>query len=236
MKGYTRLKYACYTVNVSMAVAGNLPPMLFLTFRELYGISFSLLGLLVLVNFFTQLTVDLIFSFFSHKFNIPKTVKFTPVLTVIGLVAYAVLPYWFPNAVYACLVVGTVLFSAAAGLAEVLISPVIAAIPAENPDREMSKLHSIYAWGVVGVITVGTLFLLAFGRESWQWLILLMALIPVFSAVLYMGTEIPKMETPEKVSGALGHLKNKSLWLCVGAIFLGGAAECTMAQWASGYL
>ena len=102
MKGYARLKYACYTVNVSMAVAGNLPPMLFLTFRELYGISFSLLGLLVLLNFFTQLTVDLLFSFFSHKFNIPKTVKFTPVLTVIGLVAYGVLPYVFPNAVYAC--------------------------------------------------------------------------------------------------------------------------------------
>lgn len=236
MKGYARLKYACYTVNVSMAVAGNLPPMLFLTFRELYGISFSLLGFLVLLNFFTQLTVDLIFSFFSHKFNIPKTVKFTPVLTVIGLVAYGVLPYVFPNAVYACLVVGTVLFSAAAGLAEVLISPVIAAIPAENPDREMSKLHSIYAWGVVGVITVGTLFLLAFGKESWQWLILLMALIPAFSAVLYMGTEIPKMETPKKVSGALSYLKNKTLWLCVGAIFLGGATECTMAQWASGYL
>ncbi len=236
MKGYTRLKYACYTVNISMAVAGNLPPMLFLTFRELYGISFSLLGLLVLLNFFTQLTVDLIFSFFSHKFNISKTVKFTPILTVIGLVAYAVLPYFFPNAIYVCLVVGTVLFSAAAGLAEVLISPVIAAIPAENPDREMSKLHSIYAWGVVGVITVGTLFLLAFGKESWQWLILLMALIPAFSALLYTGTEIPKMETPEKVSGALSYLKNKSLWLCVAAIFLGGAAECTMAQWASGYL
>lgn len=236
MKGYARLKYACYTVNVSMAVAGNLPPVLFLTFRELYGISFSLLGLLVLLNFFTQLTVDLIFSFFSHKFNIPKTVKFTPVLTVIGLVAYGVLPYLFPNTVYACLVVGTVLFSAAAGLAEVLISPVIAAIPAENPDREMSKLHSIYAWGVVGVITAGTLFLLAFGKESWQWLILLMALIPACSAVLYMGTEIPKMETPEKVSGALSYLKNKSLWLCVAAIFLGGATECTMAQWASGYL
>ena len=44
------------------------------------------------------------------------------------------------------------------------------------------------------------------------------------------------METPEKVSGALSFLKNKGLWLCVGAIFLGGASECTMAQWSSGYL
>ena len=44
------------------------------------------------------------------------------------------------------------------------------------------------------------------------------------------------METPEKVSGALAYLKNKTLWLSVFGIFLGGSAECTMAQWSSGYL
>ena len=54
-----RLKYACYTANISMAVVSNLSPVLFLTFRSLYGISYSLLGLLVLINFVTQLTVDL---------------------------------------------------------------------------------------------------------------------------------------------------------------------------------
>ena len=58
--------------------------------------------------------------------------------------------------------------SAASGLAEVLISPVIAAIPAEDPDREMSKLHSVYAWGVVAVIPLFTLFLLGFGSENWM--------------------------------------------------------------------
>ena len=44
------------------------------------------------------------------------------------------------------------------------------------------------------------------------------------------------METPEKVSGALNLLKSSTLWLCFLAIFLGGSAECTMAQWASGYI
>ena len=122
---------------------------------------------------------------------------------------YAVCPLAFPQYAYAGLVVGTLVFSVSGGLAEVLISPVIAEIPADDPDREMSKLHSIYAWGVVGVITVGTLFLLAFGKENWHWLMTLMALIPALSAVLYCGTEIPKMETPEKVSGVVSYLKNK---------------------------
>lgn len=235
-KRYTRLKYACYTTNITMSIVGNLSPVLFLTFRSLYGISYSLLGLLVLVNFVTQLTVDLIFSFFSHKFNIPKIVKTMPILAVIGLFVYAVWPYVFPESVYLGLVVGTLIFSAASGLGEVLISPVIAAIPAKNPDREMSKLHSIYAWGVVAVIIISTLFLHICGSEYWQWLALFFMLVPLLSAILFYGSEIPKMKTPEKVSGVIDMLKNGSLWLCIGAMFLGGASECTMAQWASGFL
>ncbi len=233
---YLRLRSGCYTCNISMAVIGNLSPILFLTFRTMYGISYSLLGLLVLVNFTTQLLVDLVFSFFSHKFNIPKAVKFAPVLCAIGLALYAVWPWIFPQAVYAGLVMGTVIFSAASGFCEVLISPVIAAIPAEDPDREMSKLHSIYAWGVVGMVVVSTLFLLLVGMHRWQWLAILFLAVPLSSIMLFSGVQIPKMETPERVSGALKLLKNKTLWLCVIAIFLGGASECTMAQWCSGYM
>jgi MFS family permease len=100
----------------------------------------------------------------------------------------------------------------------------------------MSKLHSVYAWGVVPVILISTLFLFIFGSQNWHWLALLFMLIPLVSFVLFTKAEIPQMETPEKVSGALSFLKNKGLWLCVGAIFLGGASECIMAQWCSGYI
>lgn len=235
-QSYTRLKLACYSANVCMSIVGNLPPVLFLTFRSLYGISYSLLGLLVLINFVTQLAVDLVFSFFSHKFNIPKTVKFTPIITAAGFLLYALSPVIFPNNVYIGLALGTVIFSVSSGLSEVLISPVIAAIPADDPDREMSKLHSVYAWGSVFVIISSTIFLLFFGGENWQLLALMFTLVPIASIILYLGADIPKMETPEKVSGALSLLKNSGVWLCVFAIFLGGAAECTMAQWCSGYI
>ncbi len=214
----------------------NISPILFLTFRELYGISYSLLGLLVLINFCTQLTVDLIFSFFSHKFNIGKTVKITPILTLAGLLVYALWPVFFKESAYLGLAIGTIIFSASGGLCEVLISPVVAAIPADEPDREMSKLHSIYAWGVVGTVIFATIFLSLFGEESWYILALLLMIIPVAASVLFSGAEIPAMETPEKVSGAIKMLKNKTLILAVIAIFLGGAAECTMAQWCSGYI
>ena len=61
-----RLKLACYIANITMSVVANLSPVLFLTFRSLYGISYSRLGLLVLINYVTQLSVDLLFSFFSQ--------------------------------------------------------------------------------------------------------------------------------------------------------------------------
>ena len=231
-----RLKYACYATNVCMSIVGNLSPLLFLTFRSLYGISYSLLGLLVLVNFVTQLLVDLAFSFFSHKFNIAKAVKFTPILTAIGLVIYALSPWITPNAVYVGLLIGTLIFSSASGFAEVLISPVIAGLPSENPEREMSKLHSVYAWGVVIIVLFCTLFLLIFKSKNWQFLPLILTVVPLVASILFSGTAIPKMQTPEKTSGALTMLKDKRLLLSVFAIFLGGASECTMAQWCSGYL
>ena len=235
-QNYKRLKIACYSTNVTMSIIGNLPPLLFLTFRNLYNISYSLLGLLVLINFSTQLIIDLIFSFFSHKFNIQKTVRLMPVLALSGLTLYALSPILFSNNIYFGLAFGTVIFSSASGLAEVLISPIITAIPSDTPERDLSILHSIYAWGVVFVIFVSTIFLLIFKETNWQWLILIFSIIPIISAIFFQYSTIPQMQTPEKVSGALSYFKNKWLWICILAIFFGGASECTMAQWSSSYL
>lgn len=229
------LRLACYCANVTMSVVSALSPLMFITFHSKYGISYSLLGFLVVINFTTQLAVDLIFSFFSYKFNISKTVKSIPYIAMLGFVLYALSPVIFDN-VYLGLAIGTVVFSAAAGLAEVLISPVIAAIPSENPEREMSKLHSVFAWGVVFVVIFATSFMFLFGEENWQILTLVLSLVPLASAILFSFSEIPHMETPERVSGALAFLKRKELFICVVSIFLGGAIECTMGQWASGYI
>ena len=235
-KKYTRTKLGCYAANVTMSVVSAVPPLLFLTFRSMYSLSFSLLGLLVLIGFITQLGIDLVFSFFSHKFNIQKVIKTMPFIAVFGFVFYAVSPLIFKDFVYVGLVIGTIVFSAASGLAEVFISPIIAAIPSDDPDREMSLLHSIFAWGVVCIVVFATLFLLLFGGEYWQVLMLTLAVIPLVAALLFLGGDIPDMQTQEKVSGVLPLLKNKWLWLSFFGIFLGGASECTMSQWASSYL
>ena len=230
-----RIKAACYSMNVSMAVVGNLPPLLFITFHKLYGISYSLLGLLVLLNFSTQLVVDLIFTFFSHKFDIQRTVKLTPVLTVIGLAVFTLWPTFMPDSAYLGLVLGTVIFSSSSGLSEVLLNPVITALPSDNTERDLSMLHSSYAWGAVGVVLAGAFYLFAFGSSAWQYLVMLMACTPLISFFLYLGADMPEIHTGSDGGFSASTLRSRQLWLCVAAIFLGGALECTMAQWCSGF-
>lgn len=236
MKGYGRLRAACYTTNLTMSIVATVSPLLFITFHNLYGVSYGLLGSLVLVNFVTQLSVDLLFSFFSHRFNIPLTVKLTPWIGAAGLILYGLAPWLMPGHVYLGLVLGTAVYSASSGLAEVLMSPVIAAIPAENPEREMSRLHSVYAWGVVGVVLVSTLVLENISAAGWMILPFLFAAVPIISGILFIPVTIPNMEMPGKVSSVLSLFKSKRLWLCIFTIFCGGAAEVTMSQWSSGYL
>ena len=232
---FRRVRRGCYTFGLTMAVLINLSPVLFLTLRERCGISYGALGALVSVNFVTQLLVDLLFSFRPQYFNIPKVVRCAPLLAAAGLAVYGIWPMCFPDCAYPGLLAGTVIFSASGGLAEVLLSPVIAAIPSPDPDREMSKLHSAYAWGVGPVVLLATAFLHFFGRENWFYLPILFTAVPLTAFGLLAGAEFPDLSQGGKAAEKTP-LKSKTLWLCVAAIFLGGAAENTMSQWGSTYL
>ncbi len=222
--------------NASMAVAACISPLLFTTFHSLYKISFSKLGFLVLINFCTQLAVDLLFSFYSYKFKIDKVVRTMPVLTVLGLTVYAVFPTVFPERAYLFLAIGTFIFSAAAGLGEVLISPLIAALPSDNPDRDMSRTHAVYAWSVAAVVLLSTLFLHLTGKKMWFILVLLWLAVPLTAAVLFMLAELPTLSNGRAENGKNRSVEKRALILCILCIFLGGASENTMTQWCSGYL
>ena len=234
---YKRTKLACYMAYFTMSSVFSLPPLLFMTLRETYNISFTLLGTLVLTNFCTQLIVDLIFTFFSKHFNVPKVLKVMPLITTLGLAIYALVPTFFPDMAYAGLLLGTVIFSVSAGLSEVLLSPTIAALPSDNPQRDMSMLHSLYAFGVFTVVVISTLFLKLFGNENWMLLTLFFAALPVISAVLFMLSPIPDMDTHSDAASSNGSRKRIfGLALCVACIFFGSCTENAMSNWISSYM
>ena len=183
---FNRVKIACYMTSFAMAFVTMVSPLLFLTFKTLYNVSYSLLGLLVLINFVTQLLVDLLFSFFSHKINSVKMVKAMSFITIVGFLIYAVTPYFTTTYVYVGLVIGTIFFSASSGLAEVLMSPIIASIPSKTTDRDISKLHSFYAWGTVVVVITLTLFLFVFKQTNWQIYVFISLVFPLFTGYLFL--------------------------------------------------
>lgn len=233
---FKRTKFACYAAYFTMSSVFCLPPLLFVTLRQMYGISYTLLGTLVLINFCTQLGIDLVFTLFSRCFNVKKVVRIMPLLTSLGLMIYAVVPALLPNIAYVGLVAGTVIFSVAAGFSEVLLSPTIAAMPSDNPQRDMSMLHSLYAFGVVAMVAVSTLFLKVFGHENWMYLTAFLALLPTIPAILFMVSPMPDMAAQDNAGTQGIKRKALALALCVGCIFFGSCAENTMSNWISGYM
>ena len=236
LQNYKRTRFTCFFTFPALTPAFVLPPILFATFREMYGISYTLLGTLVLVNFCTQLGVDLVFAFFSRHFNIHKTIRTMPLLSALGLLIYALVPWLLPQYAYVGLLVGTFIFSVASGLDEALLSPTLAALPSDNPQRDMSLLHSMYGYGLAVIAVISTLFLQIFGTENWMYLTLFWAIPPIIDCILFHISPLPEISLGQESAGGSGKKRNTGLVLCAIIIFLGSAAENTMTNWISVYM
>lgn len=233
---YKRTKRVCYYLYLAGTPVFSLPPILFMTFRDMYGLSFALLGTLVVANFVTQLAVDLAFSFFSKYFNPHKTLCITPLLTSLGMLTFALIPMLFPEHAYVGLLIGTVIFSFAAGLDEALVSPTVAALPSDTKDKDMATLHSLYGYGVVTVVALSTVFLQLFGGANWPYLVFFWAIPPVIASILLFKSDLPEMNTSHGTAGEHRKSRTVGLMLCVMCIFFGSCAEGTMTTWVSSFL
>lgn len=234
---YKRTKLACYSAYFTMSSIFILPPLLFATLQDMYGISYTLLGTLVLTNFCTQMLVDLLFSLFAKKFNAKLLVRVTPLITSLGLVIYALVPSLLPQFAYAGLLIGTIVFSIASGLSEVMLSPTIAALPSDHPQRDMSMLHSLYAFGILFVIVLSTAFFALFGAQNWMYLTLFFAALPIIAAVMFFLSPMPDLQKgAEQERSKRTGKRTLGLALCVACIFFGSCAENTMSNWISGYM
>ena len=236
LQNYKRTRFTCFFTFPALTPAFVLPPILFATFRELYGISYTLLGTLVLVNFCTQLGVDLVFAFFSRHFNIHKTIRTMPLLSALGLIIYALVPWLLPQYAYPGLLVGTFIFSVASGLDEALLSPTLAALPSDNPQRDMSILHSMYGYGLAVIAVISTLFLHFFGTDKWMYLTLIWTIPPIIDCILFHISPLPEITVHQESVSHSSKKRSIGLALCAIVIFLGSAAENTMTNWISVYM
>lgn len=231
---YTKTKLACYLGYITQAIAVNLLPLLYLTFQEEFSVSLSQLGLLVTLLFVIQIVVDLIASRYGKYLSYRWGSVASFALASLGLVLMCVLPSWMPNP-YVGVLTASALLSIGGGLIEVLISPMMDAIPQDSKAGEMSLLHSFYCWGVVAVVLLSTVFFAVVGIEHWRWLVLAWAVVPALTAVLFAFVPIPPK--PEQVLGnsAASHtfLRSGLFWVMMALMMFAGAVELAPAQWAS---
>ena len=231
---YRHTLYAGYLGYIAQAIMNNLTPLLFLIFRDSFGIPLEKITLLITFNFFVQLFVDFLAAKFADRIGYRKCIVCAHIFSAAGLVGLAVFPYLFSDA-FAGLAAAVILYAVGGGLIEVLISPIVEACPTPNKAAAMSLLHSFYCWGTVLVILLSTLSLTLFGKASWRLLACLWAVVPAANALLFARVPIATL-TPTHEGMALRELFSMKLfWLFVALMVTAGACEQAMSQWASAF-
>ncbi len=233
-KNYKKTLTACYLGFVTQAISANFTPLLFLTFKETYGISLEKIALIPLIFYLTQLLVDFAATKFADKIGYRTCVVASQLLSSAGLILMAILPELMPVP-FTGILISVVFYAIGSGLIEVLVSPIVEACPFENKDGMMSLLHSFYCWGAMGVILGSTVFFAVFGIESWKILTFIWALVPLYNTFNFISCPIERLVEDGKSMSIRQLLGVPVFWLMIILMICAGASEATMAQWASAF-
>ena len=233
-KNYKHTLYSCYLGFVTQAISANFTPLLFLTFKDTYGISLEMIALIPLVFYVSQLLVDLIATKFADKIGYRACVIASQILSAVGLASMAFLPEIIPIP-FIGILISVVLYAVGSGLIEVLISPIVEACPFDHKEGVMSLLHSFYCWGAMAVIIISTLFLHFLGIKTWKILALVWAVIPLINTFNFIKCPIERLTEDGESMGVRKLLKTPIFWLMILLMICAGSSEISMAQWASAF-
>ena len=231
---YRKTLEACYLGFVTQAISANFAPLLFLTFRNTYGIGLEKIALIPFTFYLTQLLIDFAAAKFVDKIGYRICVVSSQALSAAGLVLMAVLPDLLPVPFWGILI-AVVLYALGSGLVEVLVSPIIEACPFENKNGMMSLLHSFYCWGAVGVILGSTIFFTVFGIANWKILTLLWAVVPLYNVWNFIRCPMERLIEDGEGMRPGQLLRLPLFWLLILLMVCSGASETSMAQWASAF-
>ncbi len=218
----------CYGAMMSLAIGVNLLPV-FLTslstsFGGRAGLTQEELGRLGALDFAGLVFGILVAGPLADRWGAKSFALAGNGLIAASLVGMAVAPSYatFGVALF-CLGVG-------AGILDLILSPVVAAL---NPDRRsaaMNWLHSFFCVGAVATVLIGA-GMLRMGMD-WRHACLVLIPLPLALLVLFAPRSFPALVTgpgPRQPMGQL--LRDRWFGGALLAIFLGGATELGMAQW-----
>ena len=230
---YKHTRIACYTGYVTQAIVVNLAPLLFVIFQRDFEFSITFIAALTLITFMIQMGIDAVAICFVEKMSYRALAVSSQLTAFIGLVLMSVLPYVMVPEIG--ILIAVLVYSTGSGLCEVVLSPLIEAIPSEGSKSSsaMTLMHSFYAWGQVAVILLTTLVLRAVGDGLWWILPILWSLIPLFNTVVFCKVPLADMTVHEEGHGIGRMLFRPEFLIAFVLMICSGAAEQAIAQWAS---
>ncbi|MBE5786507.1 MAG: MFS transporter [Clostridiales bacterium] len=228
---YRHTRYACYIGYITQAIVNNLSPLLFLIFQTEFQISLTQISLIITLNFAIQMAIDLLSARYADKIGYRISIVAAQIFATLGVLGLSIFPAFLPG--YPALLLATAISAIGGGLLEVLVSPLVEALPSDHKQSEMSLLHSFYCWGHMGVVALSTAFFVLFGKENWRWLPIFWAAVPFLNIFLFMKAPLRTLDEQGKAV-PLKILFGKSLfWIFLLLMVCAGASELAMSQWSS---
>ncbi|MBO5733594.1 MAG: MFS transporter [Clostridia bacterium] len=229
---FKHTKLACYSSYMSSAVAINFPPILFIFFHKQFDLSLVDLGALISLNFGVQMITDIIgASLIDKKITYRQAAVTANSLVSAGLLLLGILPQ-IMGAKFLSLIIATIVYSVGCGLLEVIISPIVEAVPEDGKASNMALLHSFYCWGQLVAILFTTILLFILGNSNWWIISILWSIVPVFAGLLFSKVPLNTLPKEDKKS-SVSLFKNKTFIIFLLLMTASGAAEIAIAQWAS---
>ena len=232
-KKYSLTLTACYVGYVIQAMVNNLSPLLFVQFKRQFALDSAMLSFKIFINFGLQIIVDSLSAKITEKIGYRAGAILAQVFSCTGLVCLGVLP----NVInpFAGIITATVLMAIGGGFVEVILSPVIEALPLGNKSGAMCFLHSFYCWGHIFTVLAATIYFNLFTIDAWRYLPVALAVIPLLNCITFAVCPLETLEGDETPSSYKSIFTMRGFWLFPVLILASGAAEQAIAQWASDF-
>lgn len=218
---------------MSLSIGINLLPVFLTTLSETFGgeagaLSNEQLGRLGACAFGGVVLGILVTGPLADRFGAKLFALLGDGLTAAGLLGMALAPN------YTVLTVMMFVMGVGAGLLDMVLSPVVAALNPERRAAAMNWLHSFYCVGAVVTILGGSL-MLRMGM-GWRGSCLALLPLPVLLFAALSPLRFPSMITAKGKRTPFRQLcRDRWFLLALTGISLGGAAEMGMAQWLPAY-
>ncbi len=229
---YFSTKLACYVGFIVQAIINNFLPILFVALQDNYNLKYEELARLIVVNFASQMIVDLLAPKITKILGYRITAFLSQFTAALGLCALGMLPNIISNT-YLAINIAVVIYAIGSGLMEVILSPMVEILPTDNKGGSMCILHSFYCWGQAFTIIVTTLLMGYFGGENWNLIPFVWAVIPFLNSISFLKVPILEPGEDVKLAPFKSLFKRRQFRAYMVMMLCAGASEIAMAQWAS---